>query len=183
MIGNRIRARKKSWSRPALFFMPEAGGLQVGLGDAQRPDHQVPAVGRPADAVAGDLVGVEAPAAQVLARRRGVGRGAQPLVVPGRGRLGHLEQAGLALAPLALVALGVAQGDAGPAGQRLDGADEVQLLLLAQERDGVARGLAPEAVVEALLGVDREARRLLGVERAQPAPALTRPASAGCTAR
>ena len=31
--------------------------------------------------------------------------------------------------------------------------------------------LAAEAVVEALLGVDAERRRLLGVERAQPAPA------------
>ena len=36
------------------------------------------------------------------------------------------------------------------------------------EGDGVARLLAAEAVVEALLGVDAERRRLLGVERAQP---------------
>ena len=39
------------------------------------------------------------------------------------------------------------------------------------KRDGVARRLAAEAVVEALLGVDAERGGLLGVEGAQAAPA------------
>src|ERR1700686_3994660 len=39
---------------------------------------------------------------------------------------------------------------------------------LADERDDVAPRLAPEAVVKAFTGIDRERRRALGVERAQP---------------
>ena len=42
--------------------------------------------------------------------------------------------------------------------------------MLSDEGDGVARGLAAEAVVEALVGVDAERRGLLAVERAQADP-------------
>src|SRR5690606_31100305 len=52
--------------------------------------------------------------------------------------------------------------------QLLDRTDEVEVLDLAHEGDGVALGVAPEAVVEAELGVHRERGRLLAVERAQP---------------
>ena len=48
----------------------------------------------------------------------------------------------------------VAQGDAGPGRQLLDGLHEVEVLDLANERDHVAFGTAPEAVVQAQLGVE-----------------------------
>ena len=63
------------------------------------------------------------------------------------------------------------QRDVGPVGQQAHGIDEVEVLRGPDEGDGIARGVAAEAVVEALLGVDAERRALLGVERAQPGPA------------
>ena len=63
------------------------------------------------------------------------------------------------------------QRDAGPVGQEADGVHEIEVVHGPDEGDGVARLLAAEAVVEALLGVDAEGGRLLGVEGAQPAPA------------
>ena len=70
----------------------------------------------------------------------------------------------------ALVTVGVPQGDARLGGQELDRTGEVEALGLAHEVDGIALGLTPEAVVDALLGVDGEGRRLLAVERAEPHP-------------
>ena len=87
-------------------------------------------------------------------------------------------------APLVVPArlLVLVQRDAGPVGQQAHGVDEVEVLHGAHEGDGVAGLLAAEAVVEALLGVDAERRRLLGVERAEPAPAPARPSSsAACS--
>ena len=74
------------------------------------------------------------------------------------------------LAPLAGPAgIGVlVDGDARLVGQPADGVDEVQVVDGPHEGDGVAFGLAPEAVVEALFGIDAERRRLLGVERESP---------------
>ena len=65
----------------------------------------------------------------------------------------------------------LADGDPGLVGQAAHRIDEVEVLDGPDEADGVALGLAPEAVVEALLGVDAERRRLLAVERAQADPA------------
>ena len=70
-------------------------------------------------------------------------------------------------------------GDAGLVGQPAHGVDEVEVLDGPDEGDGVALGLAAEAVVEALFGVDAERRRLLGVERAQADPAPTLPLQGG----
>ena len=82
-----------------------------------------------------------------------------------------LHDAEQRLAPFAvelvLAAGVVADRDPGPCRQSLHGFDEVAALDAAEERDRVAGGLAAEAVVEALLGVDRERRRLLGMKRAQ----------------
>ncbi len=91
-------------------------------------------------------------------------------MVPGHRPLHGLEQLG---PPLAVGAVGgvLADGHPGPVGQESNGVDEVQVLGRPDEGDGVARGLAPEAVVEALLGVDAERGRLLGVEGAEPDPA------------
>ena len=154
---------------------PEAGRLEVVVGGLQRADQLVPVVGRPPDAVAGHLVGVEAPGPEIGPRRRRIRSGAQPLVVPLAGLLGEGEQAVLALAPFGLVALGVAQRDAGLGRQPLHRTREVEVLDLADEGDGVAGGLASEAVVEPLGLVDREAGRLLVVERAQAGPPLADP--------
>ena len=52
----------------------------------------------------------------------------------------------------------------------LDGADEVDVLVLLDEREHVARLVAAEALVAPGLLADVERRRLLGVERAQPDP-------------
>ena len=75
------------------------------------------------------------------------------------------------LAPLAvelvLAAGVVADRDPGPCRQSLHGFDEVATLDVAEERDRVAGGLASETVVEALLGIDRERCRFLGMKRAQ----------------
>ena len=91
-------------------------------------------------------------------------------MVPLHGALHGLEQLGAALvvAPHLLV---LVQRDAGPVGQEADGIDEIEVVHGPHEGDGVARLLAAEAVIEALLGVDTEGGRLLGVEGAEAAPA------------
>ena len=60
-------------------------------------------------------------------------------MVPVDGRLHGLEQPAARLRPLALAAGRVAQGDAGPGGEPLDGPDEVEVLDLPHEGDDVAR--------------------------------------------
>ena len=84
----------------------------------------------------------------------------------------------LRLRSLATALVVVAQRDARARREPLDRVDEVEVLDLADERDRVAARLAAEAVVHAGLGVDRERRRLLGVERAEADEAAARPASA-----
>src|SRR5581483_9397016 len=87
-------------------------------------------------------------------------------------RLLHGVEEAVALLPVtALGGVVVAQLDAGLAGQALDGLHEVEVIDLPHELDDVARRLAPEAVVQTLLGVDREGGRFLRVERAQAYPA------------
>ena len=56
-------------------------------------------------------------------------------------------------------------------GEQLDRLGEAEPLLLLDELDRVAADPAAEAVVELLLGVDRERRRALLVERAEADPA------------
>ena len=91
-------------------------------------------------------------------------------MVPVDGTIHGVEQLGAALvvAPHLLV---LVQGDAGPVGQEAHGIDEVEVVHGAHEGDGVARLLAAEAVIEALLGVDAEGGGLLGMEGAETAPA------------
>ena len=149
------------------------------VGQLQRLDQLVPALGRPAELVRAHLVAVEAPRAQVAAgrarrRRADSSRSWYQSTALAIG----VDELGLALAALALVLVGVAQRDAGLAGQPLDRAREVEVLDLADEGDDVAAGAAAEAVVEAELLVDRERRRLLRVERAQARSTAGRPASA-----
>ena len=67
-------------------------------------------------------------------------------------------------------------------GQGLDGLGEVERLGLLHEADGVAADAAAEAVVEPALGIDRERRRALVVERTEPRPARPDPAEVGLRA-
>src|SRR5690606_20867795 len=86
-----------------------------------------PRIGGPADLVAADGLAVEAPRPQVAPGRGSVGPFEQTLVIP-RDRLGHrLHQPSPLLAALALVAVGVPEGDARLVGQLLDRTHEVDV--------------------------------------------------------
>src|SRR5690606_17366925 len=102
---------------PRPVLEPEPRRLEVRPTHPQVPCELVPRVGRPPEAVVLDLLGVEPAAAQVRPGGGGVGRGAEPLVVPLRRLFGQLEQAGPPLAARPLVVVVVAEGDAGPAGE------------------------------------------------------------------
>ena len=153
----------------------QAGVAQEVVGQSALPDQGVPVVGGPPEPELPRHVATDPPGPEVVARRPGVGRREQALVVPLDG-LGHgLDQplAALAVAPFA--ARRVAQRDAAAVGQPLDRSGEVEVLEILHEREHVAFGAAPEAVVAPDLLVDGEARRLLGVEGAQAGGAPTHP--------
>ena len=146
-------------------------GSQI-LVEAQPGAQRVPVVGCPAEAEPADHLTVVAPTAQVVAGRPGVGRGQETSVVPLGGLLHGVE---VDLPALAVPTRGgvLPDGDTGLVGQSAHRVDEVEVLDGPHETDGVALGLAPEAVVEALLGVDAERGRLLAVEGAQALPPST----------
>src|SRR5262249_16277640 len=66
------------------------------------------------------------------------------------------------------------QLDADALGDGAHGFGEAEPIMSHEEPEDVAAGAAAEAVKDATLGIDRERRRLLGVERAEPFPVLTR---------
>ena len=115
----------------------------------------------------GDLL-AEPASGEILANRRGaIPVPQEPLEV--RGRL--VEDGVETLAPAARFlyprrCLLDLDRNPEPLCEPLDGADEVEVLRLADERDDVPALPAAEAVVELLDRVDRERRRLLLVERA-----------------
>ena len=76
----------------------------------------------------------------------------------------------------ALLRLGVGRGDvhAGLGRKLLDRVHELHAALVGEEADRVAVRAAAEAMVEALVVVDGEARRLLVVERAAGLPLAAR---------
>ncbi|CAB4804447.1 unannotated protein [freshwater metagenome] len=57
--------------------------------------------------------------------------------------------------------VGIPKGDARFRGKFFDGAYKVEMFDLAHEGDDIALGPAAEAVIELLLGIDRERARLL----------------------
>ena len=86
-------------------------------------------------------------------------------------RRGHdVVQAGGALGRSLACGSGAGTSMPGLAGQLLDRVHERQAALVGEEADRVAMRAAAEAMVEALLVVDGEARRLLVVERAAGLP-------------
>ena len=150
----------------------ETGGAELGRGEAlllRLARERGRERREPEPELAAGLLAEPAPG-QVLARRRAGVRVPEVALVE---RGGLLEQRVEPVAPLP-VGVGLRRGlvvlerDVEALGEELDGADEVELLGLAHERDRVAARAAAEAVVDALLGVDREARRPLLVERAAP---------------
>src|SRR5205085_5116827 len=107
---------------------------------------------------------------EVLARAGGLARLPEVALVVGGGALEQLEQALAAQALLLrLWVLGLAlELDAVALGEQLERALEVDVLDVLDEREDVAGGVAAEAVVDLLLGVDAERRRALIVEGTAP---------------
>ena len=85
----------------------------------------------------------------------------------------------MVLSALALVVVGVAQGDTGLVREHLYCTDKVQPFFFSQKRDRVARGFTPKAVIQALRGVHRKTWGLLIVEWAQTSPTLPNPLELG----
>jgi hypothetical protein len=151
----------------------EAALLQQRIVVARKHARQVaPAVRRVTEPeVRRDLPG-QATALQVVDRPRA----RLQLLAIGLGRAReHLRQRRPALLLRArLVALGsrqvvVRHRHAHLTGQILHRIDEAHPAVLGQELDRIAARAAAEAVIELLARADREARRFLGMERAQPA--------------
>ena len=135
--------------------MARPASTRVRWGTPKAADQLIPSLGRPAEPVLAHHVPVVAALApQVGPGRRRVRSGEQALVVPGDGLLQRLVEPRSALVVAAGGLVVVAQRDAGPGRQLLDGLDEVEMLQLPDEGDDVAFGAAAEAVVEAQLGVD-----------------------------
>ena len=133
---------------------------------------RVPVVGRPAELeLPGDVAGEARGCGGSRGPARGVGSFEQPVGGTTRRPSPSPRRAACgAAAPCSGRRVVYVQLDAGLGGQLLDGADEVDVLDLLDEREHVARRVAAEALVAAGLLADVERRRLLGVERAQPDP-------------
>ena len=151
-------------------------GLEAEALGARRAEQVVPALRRvPETEALGDL-GADAAPGQVLpGSPRVVALAEPPLVAGGR----PLEQpveavAGPGLRPLRRPAAG-RERHPGPLGQEPDGLREVEPVVALEELEGVAPGVAAEAVEDAELRVDGEGRRLLLVEGAEALPALAGP--------
>ena len=171
-IGNMIRERKRSYSPPLVALLDQADRVHL-LDPEARPlagdEDLVPGARREADAeVLQRLLG-EPALGQVLARLAGLLRLPEVVRVVGGAAFQQLLQA-LAALPCGLrprVLLLALQLDPVAVGERLDRLGEPEPLLLHHEAEDVARHPAAEAVVELVLGVDREGRRALVVERAE----------------
>ena len=169
---------------PALA---QARRLDLRLREPRPPraqQHAVPGAGRKSHAELLQHLAPEATALEVGAGPRRLAGVPQVPAVEG-GRLREQLDQPLALAPALVVAPAgvVLQLDSVAVGELLDGVAEVEALLLLQEREDVAARLAAEAVVELLDRVDRERRRALVVERAQPEPPRAPAGAARCGRR
>ena len=97
----------------------------------------VPALGRPADLEGADDVTVVTARAEIVAGRPAVGGGEEPLVIE-VDRFGHGVVEGVALLAFGRDRRVLGDGDAGPVGQAADGLDEIEVLDVADETDGIA---------------------------------------------
>src|SRR5205085_4725550 len=117
----------------------------------------------------------EAAAAQIV-EALPADRQAKLLLEPACRLLDDLLQRRGALGPLAILRRRARHRQADLAGELLDRFGEGHALGLHHEAGGVAMLAAAEAVIKALLVVDRERRRLLVVERAEAGIFRARPA-------
>ena len=156
----------------AAFFLNENAGVhEFAPGElfGPRPIHEHPGViGHPADLPAHGHLLPEAARFQVIAGMGGLA-GEEELVEE-RGDLAMQVELSSALAA-GLVFFGIEgflrDRDTRARGQFLDRIDEGEILVFADEGDGVAALAAAEAMVELPLGIDVERGRFLVVERAQ----------------
>ena len=163
---------------PALVGLHrEAGVVELAVAEsrsARRVEHRVPCARRVADAKLAQRSLLEAALCQVRSRTLGLLRFPQLARVVRGGALEQLEQtlAAHTLLGRARILVLELEGDLVTVGEQLERALEVHALGLHDEREGVARGLAAEAVVDLLGRVDPERRRALVVKRAQPGEAV-----------
>jgi hypothetical protein len=161
----------------ALGALGEARLVDLAVGEAAAADgveQRVVGAGRVAHAELAQGRLLEAPAGQVLARGRRLGRVPQVAHVERRGALEQLVQALARLAALGRrgVLLDDLQAHAVAVGDVLHRALEVESLGELHEAERVTALAAPEAVEELLRRVDPERRRALVVERAEPLVAV-----------
>ncbi len=156
---------------------PVVRGLIVDLDQQPRLDQQFfvqmaerrfdagAAVGRKADAEARDGFGGEAPVPEIGARL--FARGAAELRdEPVLRRLADIVQRRARLGLARGARIGGGHAHPGLGGELLDRIHEAQPLVIGEEPDRIPMRSATETMVEALVVVDREARRLLVMERA-----------------
>ena len=135
----------------------------------ERPFERGAVVGGEAEPEALGRGGIDAAALEIVAGL-GAGEAVELLGIPARD-FGH--DVGQARRALGLfLGARVGRGDIHPglAGKLLDRVHERHSAIVGEEADRVAVGAAAEAMVEALVVVDGEARRLLVVERAARLP-------------
>ncbi len=181
-IGNITRARNESCILLRRLRNASPTDCRTS-GDAPRLARQrVPVVGRPAQLeLAGDVAG-QTTTTQIVARGACVRIGEQALVVPLDGFVHRLDEL-LAPGPLLrLTRRGVVELDPGLCRQVLDGAREVGVLDLLDEREDVAALVAAEALVAAGLLADVERRRSSRRGTGTARPSCARRASARRTA-
>ena len=171
-----IRERKRSYSPPAPPALDQADAAQLidlEAGALPATSTRVPGARREADTEGPQHPLAQAPLGQVLARLAGLFRLPEVAGVEGGGAIEQLFEAAPVLAPglSAWVLLLALELDPVAVGEQLDRLGETEPLLLLDELDHVTADPAAEAVVELLLGVDRERRGALLVERAEADPA------------
>ena len=99
--------------------------------------------------------------------------GCQRFLEQPRGRFERIEQAELLLVGALILRVGLRHGNASLAREPLNGFREAQALRLHDEGEDIAVLARGEAMIEGLLVVDGEGRRLLFVERRQAFPFAT----------
>ena len=137
---------------------------------ARGVEEPIPALGRKAEPEGPRGLAPDSPPVEVGPGPRGVRPVPEPGFEPTRGPLHEREEpvAGPGLAhPLV-----TRQGNTRPLGQEPHGLGELETVVTAEELEGVATGVAAEAVKEVQLRVDREGGRLFLVKRAEALPAL-----------
>ena len=135
----------------------------------------VPTFRSPTDSECANVVAIEPPRTEIPASSCRVGRGQQAIVIPHACFRDRVEQLRAPLTTLVLDFIGVAKRDARFRRKFFDCAYEVKMFDLAHKGDDIALCPATEAVIQLLLGIDRERARLLLVKWAQALPAATDP--------